>query len=177
MLPKSPFPSDLSSLLKAASCYEDGTYQDGVAYSLIYNAAASPFLIMQTETQEQIVRFLSQYYFAVDTIQDLGRLQKADRRSLFKENFLNYLQRWNLRCDLHLLSQGLPFESGASVMELSGPKIQWELLQAPLQKIIVQSVPQLSASALKWCPREGTSSSHLATIFIDGKRVLPKQNN
>ncbi|MEL7163634.1 MAG: nicotinate phosphoribosyltransferase, partial [Bacteroidota bacterium] len=128
--------TDLYQLTMAAGYYDQGIHERKAIFHLFYRkppfggnfalAAGLPLAI-------DLIRGLR---FSVDDIQYLGRVKGADGKSLFKEPFLNYLQRMKFSGHLDAIPEGeiaLPHEP---LLRIETNLIEAQLLETALLTVM-----------------------------------------
>ena len=128
--------TDLYQLTMAAGYYRQGMQERRSVFHLFFRKA--PFgeraaIAAGLPLAIEIVKGLS---FSADDVQYLGRLKGANGEPLFKEPFLNYLQRLKFSGDIDAIPEGeiaLPHEP---LLRVEAPLIQAQLLETALLNVI-----------------------------------------
>ncbi len=79
---------------------------------------------------------LQEYCFGPDDIDYLASLQGGDERPLFGDDFLRYLSRLRLTCDLDALPEGTFVFAHEPLIRVQGPLLQGQILESLLLNVI-----------------------------------------
>ncbi|CAH1001524.1 Nicotinate phosphoribosyltransferase [Neolewinella maritima] len=128
--------TDLYQLTMAAGYYQQGIHERRAVFHLFFRKA--PFgeraaLAAGLPLAIEIVKGLQ---FSADDVQYLGRLKGGNGEPLFREPFLNYLQRMKFTGDIDAVPEGeiaLPHEP---LLRIEGPLIQVQLLETALLNVM-----------------------------------------
>ncbi|WP_420459354.1 nicotinate phosphoribosyltransferase [Neolewinella sp.] len=128
--------TDLYQLTMAAAYHHQGMQERRAVFHLFFRKA--PFgeraaIAAGLPLAIEIVKGLS---FSADDVQYLGRLKGANGKPLFREPFLNYLQRLTFTGDIDAIPEGeiaLPHEP---LLRVEAPLIQAQLLETALLNVI-----------------------------------------
>ncbi|HOY06055.1 MAG TPA: hypothetical protein PLO67_11680 [Saprospiraceae bacterium] len=140
--------SDLQPVFAAQESWENGTYRQAVTAHLMYNPEG-PFAIAcgASSLAEQIRVFR----ITPGIITRLGQVTDSMGRSLFRESFLNHLQRLQLRVQVNIAPEGTLLPAGEPVLTVQGPELQIRLLESALRMLVWQPTHWATRAAMtRW---------------------------
>ncbi len=128
--------TDLYQLTMAAGYFHAGLHERRAVFHLFYRTAPfdGPFAL--AAGLRLAIDLMERYRFSVDDIQYLGGLKSADGSPLFRETFLNYLQRMKITATVDAVPEGeivLPHEP---LLRIEGPLMQVQLLETALLTVM-----------------------------------------
>ena len=82
------------------------------------------------------VEYLENFRFDPDDLTYLASLNGADGKSLFDQQFIDYLGAMKFSCDLDAIPEGTVVYPHEPLVRVTGPMLQCQLLETPLLNII-----------------------------------------
>ncbi len=128
--------TDLYQLTMANGYYDSGRYQEEAVFHLYFRRNPFGGAFALNCGLELAIDYLQNLTFPVEDIQYLGSLKASDGYPLFSESFLNYLQRWQFKCDVDAIPEGTVVFPNQPLLRIKGPIIQAQLLETTLLNII-----------------------------------------
>ena len=128
--------TDLYQLTMAAGYYQQGIHERRAVFHLFFREAPFGGKYALAAGLPLAIDLIEGLRFSADDVQYLGRLQGADGRPLFREPFLNYLQRMRFTGDVAAIPEGeiaLPHEP---LLRIEAPLIQAQLLETALLTVM-----------------------------------------
>lgn len=128
--------TDLYQLTMAAGYYDRGIHERKTIFHLFYRKAPFGGHFALAAGLPLVVDLVQNFGFSVDDIQYLGRLKGANGEPLFKEPFLNYLQRLKFRGTIVGVPEGevvLPHEP---LLRVEANLIEAQLLETALLTVM-----------------------------------------
>ncbi|MGB3801093.1 MAG: nicotinate phosphoribosyltransferase [Lewinella sp.] len=128
--------TDLYELTMAAGYYHQRIHERRAIFHLFYRNPPFGGHFALAAGLPLAIDLIENYRFSADDVQYLGRLKSDDGSALFKEPFLNYLQRMQWTGDLDAVPEGeivLPHEP---LLRIEGPLIQVQLLETALLTVM-----------------------------------------
>ncbi len=128
--------TDLYQLTMAAGYYHAGIHERPAVFHLFYRTAPFDGHFALAAGLPLAIDLIRGYQFGVDDIQYLGGLKSADGSPLFREPFLNYLQRMKFTATVDAVPEGeivLPHEP---LLRIEGPLLQVQLLETALLTVM-----------------------------------------
>ncbi|WP_232830066.1 nicotinate phosphoribosyltransferase [Lewinella sp. IMCC34191] len=128
--------TDLYELTMAAGYYNERIHERRAVFHLFYRTPPFDGHFALAAGLPLAIDLIENYRFSVDDVQYLGRLKSGDGSALFREPFLNYLQRMRWTGDLDAIPEGeivLPHEP---ILRIEGPLIQVQLLETALLTVM-----------------------------------------
>ncbi|PPK88260.1 nicotinate phosphoribosyltransferase [Neolewinella xylanilytica] len=128
--------TDLYELTMAAGYYDQGIHERRAIFHLFYRTAPFDGRIALAAGLPLAIDLIENYRFDADDIQYLGRLKSSDGSALFKEPFLNYLQRMRWTGDLDAIPEGEIVLPNEPLLRIEGPLIMVQLLETALLTVM-----------------------------------------
>ncbi len=128
--------TDLYQLTMAYGYWKSARYDQHAAFNLFYRKPPFGGDFALAAGLELAVDFLQHYQFSVGDIQYLGGLNGPAGGPLFDESFLNYLQRMELRLDVHAMPEGTVAFPNQPLLRVEGPLLQCQLVETGLLTLI-----------------------------------------
>ena len=128
--------TDLYELTMAAGYYHEGIHERRAIFHLFYRTAPFDGNFAIAAGLPLAIDLIERYRFSVDDIQYLGGLKSGDGSPLFREPFLNYLQRMKFTATVDAVPEGeivLPHEP---LLRIEGPLLQVQLLETALLTVL-----------------------------------------
>lgn len=82
------------------------------------------------------VEWLQNLRFSADDVQYLGRIKGNDGQAIFSESFLNFLQRFEFKCDIDAVPEGTVVFPHQPLIRVKGPLWQGQIIETALLNII-----------------------------------------
>jgi nicotinate phosphoribosyltransferase len=103
---------------------------------------------------EIAIDFLEGFHYSSTDLAYLEQLKGADGAPLFESAFLDYLQKFSLKCEIDAIPEGtlvFPYEP---LLRVQGPILHAQILESPLLNIInFQSLIATKAARICWAAR------------------------
>ena len=128
--------TDLYQLTMAAGYYDQGIHERSAIFHLFYRTPPFGGKFALAAGLPLVIDLIENFRFSVDDIQYLGGLKGANGQPLFKEPFLNYLQRMRFSGNVHALPEGEVVFPHEPILRIEAPLIQAQLLETALLTII-----------------------------------------
>ncbi len=128
--------TDLYELTMAAGYYHEGIHERRAIFNLTYRTAPFDGNFAIAAGLPLAIDLIERYRFSADDVQYLGRLKSDDGSPLFREPFLNYLQRMKFIATVDAVPEGeivLPHEP---LLRIEGPLLQVQLLETALLTVM-----------------------------------------
>ena len=128
--------TDLYQLTMAAGYYQQRLHERRAVFHLFYRQAPFGEEGAIAAGLPLAIELIEGLRFSADDVQYLGRLQGPNGQPLFREPFLNYLQRMRFTGDVDAIPEGeiaLPHEP---LLRIEAPLIQAQLLETALLNVI-----------------------------------------
>ncbi len=146
--------SDLRPAFAAQEAWLDGSYSRPVLYHLNYKPEGAFGIACGAGLLAEHVR---RFRFSVDLIQHLGQVTDGQGRSMFRESFLNHLQRMRLRVQVNAAPEGALLLPGEPVLVVQGPLDHIRLLESAFHLLMWESTHWATmAAAARWKRGEWT---------------------
>lgn len=132
----SPLLTDLYQLTMAYGYWKSGKHEMEAVFSLFFRE--HPFMggFSLTCGLSDVIAFVDHYHFKDEEINYLRTLNGDDGSPLFDKEFLAYLRKLKLVCDIDAIPEGsvvFPYEP---LVRVQGPIIQCQLLETALLNIV-----------------------------------------
>ncbi|TXF88890.1 nicotinate phosphoribosyltransferase [Neolewinella aurantiaca] len=128
--------TDLYQLTMAAGYYDQKLHQKKAIFHLFYRKAPFGGDFAVSAGLALAIDLVKGLKFSADDVQYLGRLKGANGKPLFKEPFLNYLQRMKFSGNIYAVPEGeivLPHEP---LLRIEGNIIECQLLETALLTVM-----------------------------------------
>ena len=128
--------TDLYQLTMAAGYYEQKLHQRKAVFHLFYRKAPFGGDFAISAGLPLAIDIVNRLHFSADDVQYMGRLKGANGQPLFKESFLNFLQRMKFTGSIHAVPEGeiaLPHEP---LLRIEAPLIEAQLLETALLTVM-----------------------------------------
>ncbi|OAV42747.1 nicotinate phosphoribosyltransferase [Lewinella sp. 4G2] len=128
--------TDLYQLTMAAGYYQQRMHERKAIFHLFFRKAPFGGDFALAAGLPLAIDLIKGLHFSADDVQYLGRLKGANGEPLFKEPFLNYLQRMKFTGTIHAIPEGeiaLPHEP---LLRIEAPLIQAQLLETALLTVM-----------------------------------------
>lgn len=128
--------TDLYQLTMAAGYYDQRLHQRKAIFHLFYRKAPFGGDFAVSAGLALAIDIVKGLKFSADDVQYLGRLKGANGKPLFKEPFLNYLQRLKFTGNIYAVPEGevvLPHEP---LLRIEGNIIECQLLETALLTVM-----------------------------------------
>lgn len=128
--------TDLYQLTMAAGYFNQGLHRRKSIFHLFYRKAPFGGTAALAAGLPLAIDLINGLKFSADDVQYLGRLKGANGEPLFREPFLNYLQRMKFTGSVHAVPEGeivLPHEP---LLRIEAPLIEAQLLETALLTVM-----------------------------------------
>jgi len=128
--------TDLYQLTMAAGYYQQGMHERRAIFHLFYRRPPFGGDFALAAGLPLAIDLINRLRFSADDVQYLGRLKGNNGTPLFKEPFLNYLQRLKFSGTVHAVPEGeivLPHEP---LLRIEGTLIECQLLETALLTVM-----------------------------------------
>ncbi|WP_232826514.1 nicotinate phosphoribosyltransferase [Lewinella sp. IMCC34183] len=128
--------TDLYELTMAAGYYHAKLHERRAIFHLFYRTAPFGGRFALAAGLPLAIDLIENFRFSADDVQYLGRLTGSDGSPLFREPFLNYLQRMKWTGSVDAVPEGeivLPHEP---LLRIEGPLLQVQLLETALLTVM-----------------------------------------
>jgi len=156
--------TDLYQLTMGYGYWKNGMYDKESVFHLFYRKAPFKGRYAIACGLDLVMGYLENLRFEVDDIRYLGSLKGADGQALFDESFLNYLQRFEFRCDVEAIPEGTVCFPHSPILRIKGPLFQAQLIETALLNIINFST-LIATKAARIC-----KAAHGGTVLEFGLR-------
>lgn len=128
--------TDLYQLTMGYGYWKQGIYDRPAVFHLYFrkNPFGGNYAI--ASGLQLVIEYLQGLKFERDDIQYLGQLKGADGKNLFDESYLNYLQRFQFKCDIHAVPEGTIVFPNEPIIRVEGPLLQAQLIETALLNIV-----------------------------------------
>ena len=151
------FLTDLYQLTMAAAYWEEGIHDRLAAFHLFFRTAPFGGQFAISCGLSQVAELVQDFRFEEEEIAYLGTLTGSDGKALFGSDFLDYLARLELTCDIDAVAEGTVLFPSEPSLRVSGPILQCQLLETPLLTLL--NFPTLIATkAARICHAAGDGS-------------------
>lgn len=127
----SPLLTDQYQLVMAYSYWKLGMAEQQAVFSLSFRKLPLQSSYILLAGLQNVIDFIENFQFREDDISYLRQLGGSERK-LFPNEFLNYLTRLNVTCDLDVIPEGTVVFEKEPVLRISGPILLCQLLETPL---------------------------------------------
>lgn len=128
--------TDLYQLTMAAGYYDQKLHERKAIFHLFYRKPPFGGKFALAAGLPLAIDLIKGFHFSADDVQYMGRIKGADGKPLFKETFLNYLQRMKFSGSIDAIPEGeiaLPHEP---LLRIEAPLIQAQLLETALLTVM-----------------------------------------
>lgn len=128
--------TDLYQLTMAAGYYDQRVHERKAIFHLFYRRPPFGGNFALSAGLPLAIDLIKGFHFSADDVQYMGRIKGADGKPLFKEPFLNYLQRMKFSGNVSAIPEGeivLPHEP---LLRIEAPLIQAQLLETALLTVM-----------------------------------------
>ncbi|QDT96465.1 nicotinate phosphoribosyltransferase [Gimesia aquarii] len=128
--------TDLYQLTMAQGYWKTGRAEQEAVFHMFFrkNPFQGGFTI--AAGLEYVLNYLNQFRFTLDDIDYLSVLEGNDGRPLFAKEFLDYLSKLELRCDLDAVPEGTVVFPHEPLVRVKGPILQCQILETALLNIV-----------------------------------------
>lgn len=128
--------TDLYQLTMANGYWQNDMYDKEAVFHLFFRK--HPFKGKYTIAcgLEQVIDYLNNLHFDVSDIEYLANLKDSKGDALFGESFLNYLQRFQFKCDVDAVPEGTIVFPHTPLLRIRGPLIQVQLIETALLNLV-----------------------------------------
>ena len=128
--------TDLYQLTMAAGYYDRGLHQRKAIFHLFYRKAPFGGDYAIAAGLDLAIDIIDGLRFSVDDIQYLGRLKGNNGQPLFKEPFLNYLQRLRFSGTVHAIPEGELAMPHEPLLRIEANLVEAQLLETALLTVM-----------------------------------------
>ena len=128
--------TDLYQLTMAYGYWKSGLYNRDSIFHLFFRKSPFQGNYAITSGLSLAIDYLQNLSFAPEDIHYLARLKGSNKRPLFDESFLNYLQRMEFSCDIDAIPEGTIVFPNQPLLRVKGPLIQAQLIETALLNFI-----------------------------------------
>ena len=128
--------TDLYQLTMAAGYYDQGIHRRKSIFHLFYRKAPFGGDFAVAAGLPLAIDIVKGLRFSADDVQYLGRLMGANGKPLFKEPFLNYLQRLKFSGDIFAIPEGEIALPNEPLLRIEAPLIEAQLLETALLTVM-----------------------------------------
>ena len=142
--------NDLYQLTMAHGYWKRGMAETSAVFQLTFRG--NPFRggFTVAAGQELVAELVSSLSFGDEDLAYLASLRAGDGYPIFAEEFLRYLGRLELRCDVDALEEGSVCFPHTPVLRVTGPLLQGQLLETPVLNLVnFQSLIATKAARLR----------------------------
>lgn len=101
------------------------------------------------------IDYIRDFHFSTSDLDYLAELEGSDRRPLFPQEFLRYLQSLRINCDIDAMPEGTVAFAQEPLLRVSGPLIECQLLETALLTLINFST-LVATKAARICQAAGS---------------------
>lgn len=128
--------TDLYQLTMAAGYYDQRLHERKAIFHLFYRNPPFEGSCALAAGLPLAIDLIENFSFSVDDIQYLGRLKGANGQPLFKEPFLNYLQRMKFSGSISAIPEGEIVLPNEPLLRIEAPLIEAQLLETALLTVM-----------------------------------------
>lgn len=128
--------TDLYQLTMAAGYYDRKLHQRKAIFHLFYRTAPFGGTAAIAAGLPLAIDLINRLRFSADDVQYLGRLKGANGEPLFREPFLNYLQRMKFTGTVHAIPEGEIVYPHEPLLRIEAPLIEAQLLETALLTVM-----------------------------------------
>ena len=128
--------TDLYQLTMAAGYYDRGMHNRRAIFHLFYRKPPFGGKYAIATGQALAADIIRGLRFSADDVQYLGRLKGADGQPLFREPFLNYLQRLRFSGDVLAMPEGSRVYPHEPILRVEASLVEAQLLETALLNVI-----------------------------------------
>lgn len=140
--------SDLQPIFAAQQSWESGAYRQLRMAHLLYHSD-TPFVIACGASS--LAEHIRVFRITPGVITRLGQVTDTQGRSLFRESFLNHLQRLKLRVQVNMPLEGSLLLPGAPIGTVYGPDLQIHLMESAFRVLVWAQTHRATQTAwLRW---------------------------
>ncbi|MCA0238561.1 MAG: hypothetical protein LCH81_19475 [Bacteroidetes bacterium] len=140
--------SDLQPVFAAQQSWESGAYRQVRVAHLQY-VPDTPFVVACGASS--LAEHIRVFRITPEVITKLGQVTDAQGRSLFRESFLNHLQRLKLRVQVNMPPEGSLLLPGAPLLIVQGPDLHIRLMESAFNVLVWAQTHRATQSAwLRW---------------------------
>jgi len=140
--------SDLKPAHLAAASWDNGDYLKPTVMHVVYKPEG-PFAIACGAGL--LAAHVRNFRFTPERIKRLGQTTDAQGRSVFRESFLNFLQRLRLRLDILAAAEGTVLLPEEPLLIVKGPLAHIQLLESAFRLLVWNSTHWATlAAAARW---------------------------
>ncbi len=151
------FLTDLYQLTMAAAYWQEGMHDRLATFHLFFRTAPFGGRFAISCGLPQVAELVQDFRFEEEEIAYLGTLTGGDGKVLFRPDFLAYLARLELTCDIDAVPEGTVLFPSEPSIRVSGPILQCQLLETPLLTLL--NFPTLIATkAARICQAAGNGN-------------------
>ncbi|MCW5921794.1 MAG: hypothetical protein KIS77_05580 [Saprospiraceae bacterium] len=146
--------SDLQPAFAAQASWLDGSYNREALFHLMYKSEGAFAISCGAGLLAEHIR---RFRFSAEVIQHLGQVTDEHGRSVFRESFLNYLQRLRLRVQVNIAPEGALLMPGEPILVVQGPWAQIQLMASAFRLLLWESTHWATMAAMaRWKRGEWT---------------------
>ena len=128
--------TDLYQLTMAYGYWKTGELATEAAFNLYFRSSPFKGGYAIACGLGYLVDFVESFAFSEEDLDYLASLQGNDGEALFERDFLDFLQRVELSCDIDAVPEGTVVFPNEPLVRIRGPLIQCQLLETPLVNIL-----------------------------------------
>ncbi|THH40619.1 nicotinate phosphoribosyltransferase [Neolewinella litorea] len=128
--------TDLYELTMAAGYYHERLHERRAIFHLFYRTPPFGGHFALSAGLPLAIDLIENYQFSADDVQYLGRLKSDDGSPLFREPFLNYLQRMKFTGHVDAVPEGEIVLPQEPLLRIEGPLLQLQLLETALLTVM-----------------------------------------
>ncbi len=134
--PPPPLHTDLYQLTMAYGYWKQKMADKETVFHLYFRRAPFGQKFAVNCGLDLAIEFLQHFAFSEEHVSFLGNLRGIDKKPLFDEHFLNYLQRLHLSLDIEAIQEGEIVFPNQPLMRIRGSLLQAQLIETALLNII-----------------------------------------
>jgi nicotinate phosphoribosyltransferase len=143
MSPARPFPgpalgllTDLYQLTMAFGYFKTGAARQEACFALTFRRSPFGGGFALACGLEPALDYLASLRFELADLDYLATLRGNDDEPLFDDHFLEYLRRFELRCDVHAVPEGTVVFPHEPLLRVTGPLIEAQLVETALLTLV-----------------------------------------
>ncbi len=128
--------TDLYQLTMAYGYWKSGKAEVPAVFNLFFreNPFHGGYTVMCG--LENVINYLEEFQFSNDDLNYLSSIKLDNNKSLFEDEFLDYLQGLQFSCDVNAIPEGTIVFPHEPLIRVKGPILQAQLIETPLLNMI-----------------------------------------
>ncbi|HEX9493828.1 MAG TPA: nicotinate phosphoribosyltransferase [Thermoanaerobaculia bacterium] len=146
--------TDLYELTMAYGYWKSGKDRDDAVFHLYFRENPFEGGYAIAAGLEQAIEFLESLRFSRDDLDFLATMEGNDKRPLFPDDFLKYLEQLRFSCDIDAIPEGTVVFPQEPMVRVVGPIVQGQIVETALLNIInFQSLIATKASRVVYAAK------------------------